>query len=97
MIRGFSSQTSEEQIDENVVEVDECEALHTPPSCLSVHPTGQPSLVCHLPLLPFVYRPISCVLSGPPLPRRAEATEERKPELQLDATIFNSLAHGASL
>lgn len=49
---------------------------------------------------PFVYHrlssPVSCVpgwLPWPPLPRRAEATEERKPETtDLDATIFNSSA-----
>lgn len=54
--------------------------------------TGRPSLVCVTFLCspPFVYHPlsspVSCFpsrLSWPQLPRRAEATEERKPEPQI--------------
>lgn len=58
--------------------------VHTPPSCLFIRSDWAAIIgMCHLPPLPFVYRPVSCVLSGPPLPRRAEATEERKPEPQI--------------
>lgn len=58
--------------------------VHTAHTCLFTRSDWAAVIgMCHLPLLPFVYRPVSCVLSGPPLPRRAEATQVRKLEPQI--------------